>query len=44
MARVNYNNKNIYIGSYKNPEEAALAYNKKASELFGEFAYQNIIK
>lgn len=31
------------LGEYKNPEEAALAYNKKSLELHGEFAYQNKI-
>jgi hypothetical protein len=36
--------KKIYIGKYKTEEEAALAYNKKALELFGEFAKLNIIK
>ena len=34
---------NIYLGMYKTKEEAALAYNKKAIELFGEFAQLNII-
>lgn len=37
------NRKQIHIGYFKTPEEAALAYNKKALELFGEFAYQNTI-
>jgi hypothetical protein len=31
------------LGMFKTKEEAALAYNKKALELHGEFAYQNII-
>lgn len=43
MARVNYYNKNIYIGLFKTPIDAAKAYNKKAKELFGEFAYMNNI-
>lgn len=30
-----------YLGSYKTPEEAARAYDKKAIELFGEFAFLN---
>jgi len=32
-----------YIGSFSTPEEAALAYNQKAQELFGEFAYLNSV-
>ena len=33
--------KNFYVGVFSDKKEAALAYNKKAKELFGEFAYQN---
>jgi hypothetical protein len=33
--------KKIFIGRYSTEEEAALAYNKKATELFGEFASIN---
>lgn len=32
-----------YIGSYKTDIEAARAYNQKAKELFGEYAYLNKI-
>lgn len=36
--------KNTYIGRYKTEKEAALAYNKKARELFGENAKLNKIE
>lgn len=35
------NGKSIYLGIYDNPIEAARAYNKKALELYGEFANIN---
>ena len=34
----------VYIGKFKSEEEAAIAYNKKAIEMFGEFARLNIIR
>jgi hypothetical protein len=37
------NGKQINIGSFKTEIEAAQAYNKKAIELFGEFARLNVI-
>jgi hypothetical protein len=43
VASIYKNNKSNYIGRYKTPEEAALAYNKAAIEHFGEFALLNII-
>lgn len=36
-----YGGKMIYIGRYFSEEEAALAYNRKATELWGEFARIN---
>lgn len=38
------NQKRIHIGYFTNEIDAAIAYNKKAIELFGEFACLNIIK
>jgi hypothetical protein len=40
---IGYNNKNIYIGQFSDEKEAARAYNKKALELNGEYAYLNKI-
>ena len=34
-------NKYEYLGLYDDEEEAAIVYNKRASELFGEYAYLN---
>ena len=36
--------KRYYVGKFKTQEDAALAYNIKAKEVHGEFAYQNIIQ
>jgi hypothetical protein len=36
-----FNGKRIYLGSYKTPEEAAIAYDNMANELHGEFAILN---
>jgi hypothetical protein len=37
------NQKRFHIGYYNIEEDAALAYNEKAIELFGEFVCLNII-
>lgn len=41
QASIKYLGKSIFIGSFEKENDAALAYNKKAKELFGEFGYQN---
>jgi len=41
---VNNIQKYYYLGVFDTPWEAAEAYNVKARELFGKFAYQNEIK
>lgn len=40
-ARITSNYKGIHIGCFASAKEAALAYDKAASELFGEFAMTN---
>ena len=40
-ALIRFNGKNIHIGRFDDPVEAARAYDRKAVELFGEFAYVN---
>lgn len=42
-ARIKFNQKTIHIGKFEDKKEAALAYNKKALELFGSFALLNKI-
>ena len=41
LARIRVNGRLIYIGLYKCLTEAGRAYNEKALECFGEFAYLN---
>lgn len=43
-AMISVNRRPIHIGMFDTAEEAALAYNKKSRELFGEAGKQNIIK
>lgn len=40
-AVIKHNNKTICLGEYRDPKDAALAYDAKAKELFGEFAFLN---
>jgi hypothetical protein len=40
-AQITINNKKQHLGFFETEEEAGLAYNKKAKELFGEFAVFN---
>lgn len=42
-AYIQYHNRFIHIGYFDTKEEAALAYNSKALELFGEIAITNIL-
>ncbi len=42
-ARVYYNKKTYEVGSFENEYEAAIAYNEKAKELFGNYANLNIL-
>jgi hypothetical protein len=41
VSQVTHNGKTVYVGDFKTKEEAALAYDTKARELFGDFARTN---
>jgi hypothetical protein len=43
-SQVRFNKKCLNLGYFNTKEEAAKAYNKKAVELFGEFAFINTIR
>jgi len=43
-AVISINRKSVHLGMFSTPEEAALAYNKKSRELYGEEGKVNIIK
>ena len=40
-AKISYRGKRLWLGAFDDAEQAARAYNAKARELFGEYAYQN---
>jgi hypothetical protein len=42
-ARLHFKGSEIHIGLFDSKEEAALAYNKKAMEMYGEYARLNVI-
>lgn len=44
IARIGHDGNQIYLGSFTKEEDAAIAYNKKAKELFGEYALLNVIR
>jgi hypothetical protein len=44
LASIKKNGKQIHIGSFKNENDAAIEYNKKATEFYGENATLNIIE
>lgn len=43
VARIRYNNRSIHIGCYTTLQAAVDAYNRKAEELFGEYANKSVV-
>src|SRR5690606_4941882 len=43
VAQITVDYRNVYVGSYQNPEDAAKAYDKKAKELHGNYNNCNFI-
>ncbi len=41
VAQIQYKGKQTYLGLFKKEDDAAISYNVKATELFGEFAHLN---
>ena len=41
VAQIQFKKKSMRLGSFVNEDDAGMAYNKKAIELFGEFAFLN---
>jgi hypothetical protein len=44
IAKVGVNYKKVFLGSFSSEEEAAVAYNKAATKIFGEYAVMNNIE
>jgi len=43
-AVISIHRKSVHLGMFSTPEDAALAYNKKSREVYGEDGKQNVIK
>lgn len=44
VALIGYEGRTIYLGSFENPDDAAVVYRNKAKELFGEFYAETELK